>query len=172
MVRKIDLTGRKFGRLTALEPTSERYRGNVIWKCQCSCKDATIVYRPTSSLLDGDINSCGCLKREQDKKNLKRKTEGYDHLKEAFQAQKIDGIAVQMFTTEPNKNNGTGYKGVSRKSDGSYYARIKIRGKTYYKGGFKTAEEAFYKGRIELEKEHLPIEKVKKLEEERKKDGI
>lgn len=160
---KKELTGMRFGRLTALEPTDKRDRGSVIWKCQCSCEDKTIVYRPSSHLLDGDINSCGCLKREQDKINLK-KQDNYDYLYHAFQNQKVDGVAVQFFTDKPNKNNSSGYKGVIKKGD-SYRASIKVNGKSYYKHGFKTAEEAYYKGRLVLEKEHLPKKEKRKTNE-------
>lgn len=163
---KKDLTGMPFGRLTALEPTDERYRGNVVWKCQCSCENKTIVYRPSSQLLDGDINSCGCLKRDQDKINLTGPKDGnYEHLREAFQAQKIDGVAVQFFTDTPNGNNTSGYKGVVKKGRNNWQARIKVNGKSYYKHGFKTAEEAYYKGRLVLEKEHLPKKEKRKINE-------
>lgn len=163
---KKNLAGMRFGRLMALEPTEERYRGNVVWKCQCSCKDKTIVYHPSSRLLDGDINSCGCLKREQDKINLTGPKSGnYEHLREAFQSKKIDGVAVQLFTDKPNKNNASGYKGVVKKGPNNYQARIKVNGKTYYKYGFKTASEAYYKGRLALEKEHLPEKFIEKRNE-------
>lgn len=157
-----DLTDMRFGRLIALEPTEKRHRGSIVWKCQCTCEDKTIVYRSSTKLLEGDINSCGCLKREQDKINLTGQSKGnYEHLRLAFQEQKIDGVAVQLFTDKPNKNNTTGYKGVVKKSDTNYIARIKVNGKTYYKYGFKTAKEAYYQGRLELEKEHLPDEFLK-----------
>ena len=43
----------------------------------------------------------------------------------------------------PQKNNSVGLKGVSwHKRDQTYYARIKINGKTTHLGSFPTAEEA------------------------------
>lgn len=33
MPNKLDLTNQKFGLLTALEPTSQRKHGGVVWKC-------------------------------------------------------------------------------------------------------------------------------------------
>ena len=32
-----NLTGQKFGKLTALNPTEKRKRGVVIWDCVCDC---------------------------------------------------------------------------------------------------------------------------------------
>lgn len=32
-----DLTGQRFGRLTAIRPTEKRLRGNVVWECRCDC---------------------------------------------------------------------------------------------------------------------------------------
>lgn len=35
---KKDLTGKRFGRLTVLEETSNRIdNGSIVWKCKCDC---------------------------------------------------------------------------------------------------------------------------------------
>ena len=52
-----DLTGRRFGRLTAL-----RYLGLRVWECQCSCGNYHAVC--VDSLIRGGTKSCGCLHRE------------------------------------------------------------------------------------------------------------
>ena len=57
-----DLTGQRFGRLTALEPTEERYRRDVIWRCKCDCGNVTFV--PTSLLKSNRTKSCGRLRSE------------------------------------------------------------------------------------------------------------
>ena len=54
-----DLTGRVFGQVTALEPTTHRTEdGDVIWKCRCGCGKEF----ETSSrkLLRGSVKDCGC----------------------------------------------------------------------------------------------------------------
>ena len=69
MAKGIDLTGQQFGRLTAVEATISRdSKGRSIrrWKCDCSC--GKTAYVATGALRSGDIKSCGCLKRESDKK--------------------------------------------------------------------------------------------------------
>ena len=62
-----DLTGQRFGRLTVIgiHPTETR---KTYWSCQCDCGNMKIVR--SDSLQCGAIRSCGCLKKEQDKKNL------------------------------------------------------------------------------------------------------
>ncbi|MBQ3090464.1 MAG: transcriptional regulator [Oscillospiraceae bacterium] len=57
-----DLTGQKFGRLTALRPTDQRSaKGDTIWLCRCDCgKEAAA---PLSQLTQGYKKSCGCLAR-------------------------------------------------------------------------------------------------------------
>jgi len=61
MTARADLSGRRFGRLTAVSP-SESKNGLSAWLCICDCGKET---RPTSgSLVSGNTKSCGCLGRE------------------------------------------------------------------------------------------------------------
>jgi len=55
-----DLTGQKFGLLTAQSPTKERRRKSVVWDCLCSCGNRHLV--AATGLLTGDTKSCGCTK--------------------------------------------------------------------------------------------------------------
>ena len=59
LVNAIDLTGKKFGHLTALYPTDERVFGCLVWMCICDCGN----YHKVSSdcLLRGKTMSCGCI---------------------------------------------------------------------------------------------------------------
>ena len=56
-----DLTGQRFGKLTAVEPTEKRTYGNVIWKCRCDC--GSIKYVSAHNLRNGGTKSCGCSRR-------------------------------------------------------------------------------------------------------------
>lgn len=60
-MRYKDLAGLHLGRLTVLEPTEERIRGAVVWKCRCDCGNVTETTR--RRLLTGSVRSCGCGKR-------------------------------------------------------------------------------------------------------------
>lgn len=70
--RKIlDLTGRRFGRLVALEPLPRRKdNGGVRWLCRCDC-DGNLSDHSRDDLRSGGSQSCGCLKREQMQKRMR-----------------------------------------------------------------------------------------------------
>lgn len=57
---KVDLVGKKFGRLTVIKDTGERPSRNVVYECQCDCGNTKKVYG--SNLKSGKSKSCGCLK--------------------------------------------------------------------------------------------------------------
>ena len=63
----IDLTGRKYGKLTVLERDGTYIgkdgRSEPLWKCQCECGNITIVSR--TNLNCGNVLSCGCLKQSK-----------------------------------------------------------------------------------------------------------
>lgn len=59
-----DFTGRRFGRLTALYPTDQRYHGYVVWQCRCDC--GALVPVCSSYLKNGKTTSCGCIRRKKD----------------------------------------------------------------------------------------------------------
>lgn len=58
----IDLTGRRFGRLVAIEPSNERKCSHVVWKCLCDC--GNYKYAISNNLLRGYTSSCGCLHKQ------------------------------------------------------------------------------------------------------------
>lgn len=53
-----DLSGQKFGRLTAIEPAGYD-RKRIKWKCVCECGNTTFV--GSDKLINGHTKSCGCL---------------------------------------------------------------------------------------------------------------
>lgn len=52
-----DITGQRFGKLTAIELHSTRNR-RAYWKCKCECGEEKIA--PAARLKSGDILTCGC----------------------------------------------------------------------------------------------------------------
>ena len=54
-----DLTGLKFGRLTAIEVSGKDRSGRYIWKCVCDCGNVKNVIG--NSLSSGNTKSCVCL---------------------------------------------------------------------------------------------------------------
>jgi len=65
MGKSKDLTGQKFGRLTAIKPVGKSKSHNILWLCKCDCGN----YHTTAAvyLNNGDCKSCGCLKRQMAK---------------------------------------------------------------------------------------------------------
>lgn len=62
MGKLIDLTGQRFGRLVVLKENGRSERGHVLWLCQCDCGNqcTALGYK----LRIGEIQSCGCYRRE------------------------------------------------------------------------------------------------------------
>ena len=60
-MRKINLSGKRFGRLLVLFE-SNSVAGKSMWTCQCDCKKSVVV-RGTH-MTGGKVNSCGCLRHE------------------------------------------------------------------------------------------------------------
>ena len=60
----IDITGKKFGKLTVLQLMPNRAEcGHTLWQCQCECGNIVVVDK--SALIQGRTKSCGCLKTEE-----------------------------------------------------------------------------------------------------------
>lgn len=61
-LRKPDLTGKKFGKLTVLRKTENKKHSDCHWEVLCDC--GNIVEVSTTCLLSGHTKSCGCLLKE------------------------------------------------------------------------------------------------------------
>lgn len=59
-MKKINLIGMKFGRLTVLEEVVERREGRIVDLCECECGKKRKVRR--DDILSGKTKSCGCLR--------------------------------------------------------------------------------------------------------------
>lgn len=54
-----DISGQKFGKVTAVKMTEVTQHGDAMWMCVCDCGNKTVVaYR---HLVRGETNSCGCM---------------------------------------------------------------------------------------------------------------
>ena len=64
MSKLIDLTGQRFGRLVVLKKDDNRLtKCGSYWICQCDCGKIKSIR--SSSLRNGDIQSCGCYRTEK-----------------------------------------------------------------------------------------------------------
>jgi len=77
-MKRLDLTGQKFGRLTVIE-YSHTDKGYARWKCECECGNTPIVR--AKNLRSGCATSCGCYNKEVNKKNPPAKKHGLYKIK-------------------------------------------------------------------------------------------
>ncbi len=59
----IDLTGQRFGRLTAIRRMGCNKHRQSFWECRCECSNTVTVM--LNSLIAGNTRSCGCLRRRR-----------------------------------------------------------------------------------------------------------
>ena len=65
-----NLKGQKFGKLTALQPTSMKDGSHMYWLCLCDCGNTKEV--SSNSLQRGGVQSCGCIKTSIGETNIKQ----------------------------------------------------------------------------------------------------
>lgn len=58
----INITGKRFGKLMAVEMTGKTRNGDAIWNCVCDCGKKTMV--TYNHLVRGETASCGCVVTE------------------------------------------------------------------------------------------------------------
>lgn len=58
MSKHADITGQRFGKLTAIEPVGRNKHRNIIWKCVCDCGKEH--FAEAAALISGNTKSCGC----------------------------------------------------------------------------------------------------------------
>lgn len=133
-VNRIDLTGRRFGRLVALSPTDKRLGHSVIWRCQCDCGRTADV--ASINLVKGYTKSCGCLSSEVHRKSS-------EVMRQARADDYVDGTDVQNLMRPPGPANTSGTVGVTYdRSVRTWKAYIQFKGKRYYLGSSVDKEAA------------------------------
>ena len=69
-MKRIDLTGKTFGRLTVLELSQEKISRSRAWLCRCECGTEKLIR--SAQLRSGDTQSCGCFNVERRKERFTR----------------------------------------------------------------------------------------------------
>ena len=135
---RVDLSGKLFGRLTAVEPIARRDRkGSIYWRCVCSCGNETEVTE--DCLVQGNVMSCGCLKRENQKRISGR-------------LHRVDGTCVEILEKRKyRKDNSSGFRGVFKTKEGKYRVNIGFKRQRFYLGSYTEYQEAV-KARMDAEK--------------------
>lgn len=70
MAKPLDLTGQKYGRLTAVNNTGKKNLRNFIWNFKCDC--GSTVELPSGEVRRGRVGSCGCLGKELARERMKK----------------------------------------------------------------------------------------------------
>ena len=135
---KVNLVGKRFGRLTVLYETEKRdKRGSVYWRCLCDCGNQTEATE--SALVGGTCRSCGCLQKENQKKIAQ-----YLH--------RVDGTCVEWLEKRKfRKDNTSGFRGVYKMKNGRYRVDIGFKRDRFYLGTYTELQEAI-DARLEAEK--------------------
>lgn len=90
----IDLTGQKFGRLTAIKKCGNTKEGKAIWLCTCECGNEVKVIG--KDLRRKHTQSCGCLQKESSRSI---------HYKHGLAKTRINNIYHNMKQRCENKDN-------------------------------------------------------------------
>ena len=124
--RRLDLTGRRFGRLTVLRP-AENIGGKTAWVCRCDCGRESVI--KTNSLREKRSASCGC-------------AGGPENARRGLTF--VDGTCVEFIQSEKvQKNNASGVPGVFWVvRDQLWWATIEFKGKRRYLGRYRNFEDA------------------------------
>lgn len=92
----VDITGQRFGRLTAIEYIGSNKGQGAIWRCKCDCGNEVNVKK--NCLTTGGTKSCGCLNRAQ-----------LISPKRDLTGEKFGFLKVIKYTGENSKNNGSNW---------------------------------------------------------------
>lgn len=120
-----DITGQRFGQLTALNPTEKRIGGSVVWNCKCDC--GKLCEASYNELKAGNQRSCGCLR------NILQPPP-------AFQWESMTEEIYRQ--RRVRSDNTTGYTGVQKTRNGNWHAFITVNKQTYHLGTYSEIQQA------------------------------
>ncbi|WP_225884253.1 alcohol dehydrogenase [Lacticaseibacillus mingshuiensis] len=153
MTRRIDLTGKRFGRLVVVSWVGHAGNGNAMWHCQCDCGNTLDVdsYR----LRRGTTQSCGCLRRERSREVMLTTPVLREHAGCAAQLGVANGTNVSA-SLNIRVTNRSGVVGVSfDQASQTWNARLMVRGRIVLNQRFHRFNEAVA-ARREAEARYFP----------------
>jgi len=146
-LRRKDITGETFDRLTADHPTDKRdASGSIIWVFNCSCGNTTEL--SVNTFKSGRVHSCGCLYRETRSQCTAARKDIVDHT----------SLSLIAYTKKRSTGSNAGHPGVwYDKKKNQWHAYINFQKKRYHLGIYKKRDQAI-SAREEAEKKlHDPV---------------
>lgn len=110
-MRRRDITGQRFGKLTAIEPTDKRKQQSVIWRFQCDCGNIAEIAMKEVTAKTNPTSTCGCSKKGYIGNSEHGKKQYHNIEKNYIMGTNIE--LIRRKDTNPMKNNTSGYQGVS-----------------------------------------------------------
>lgn len=146
-LRKEDITGFRFGKLTAIAPTQDRDKsGGVVWKLNCDCGNT--VYKTVNTLKSGRVLSCGCLYAAS-------RSEISQYRKDFVEETSLSSIVASK---RVRSSNTSGHTGVwFNKKNERWCAYINFQKKRIYLGSYAKKEDAVCARRSAEIKIHDPV---------------
>lgn len=126
-MRRIELKGKRFGRLVVESFAYQAKNGNAFWRCKCDCGNTIVTdsYR----LRKGITVSCGCYRKEVMHKAIYANAKTRVHIGNAKSLLVDDNVNLVALTKKSVKNH-SGVIGVSfDKRSGKWNARMVFKGK-------------------------------------------
>ena len=159
-----DLTGQRFGKLTAIFGYQKEHNEDYWWHCKCDC--GNIVDVRGYSLVHGDTKSCGCIKQsygeECIEKILKEHNIKYLHDYALFKDLKLPSGGIGRYDFILLNNNSHPYRLIEYDGEQHYHA------KTFF-GGEEGLEKLQLNDKVKNEyaKTHnLPLIRIPYTEKE------
>lgn len=132
--RKKDLSGQRFGKLTALRRLDKKRGSSYLWLCRCDC--GREIETTANALLSGNSKSCGCGRVEAIQNTMKKYGDVSQH------AGFVEGTCLSRIRqTKLQKNNTSGHTGVQARG-GRWIAVITFKQKVYYLGIYSDINDA------------------------------
>jgi hypothetical protein len=134
---RIDLTGKRFGRLVVIAPTEKRHKKNgVIWECKCDC--GKTVFAASSKLSSMDVRSCGCLATEKNRENMSK-------ARDVRNKSYVEGTDLKGLCQVPRSDNTSGVTGVCySRTQKLWIAYIGFKGHRYNLGCGKNKSDMIH----------------------------
>jgi len=159
MGKQKDITGKRFGRLVAIERTGRVSKnGTSFWLCKCDCGNEKIIN--IDILNRGKSKSCGCLRSEVSS-NLGIEN-GHKNIKKAqshvanFDSK--ERTRISSLTAKKSKLNTSGVKGVCwDKRRKKWLAQLDFKGEPVLRESFGNLEDAINARKEAEEKYFKPI---------------